>query len=232
MRPRGLITSVWAVTALTFFALILFVFLKVPEAQPQAGGLAQKIFYFHVPAAYALYLCGAVCFLGSAFYLYSPSDKADAWAKAGAECAAAFGAMVMVSGPLWAKKAWGVYWTWDPRLTSLLLSILIYVALVVLRTFSGSGEAERKFAAAFGILGTAVLPIVHYSVQLWGGNHPKVLKANGGGGLQDPSMVQALLGGFLAMTLLAALLLALRAQLALSQARLLRAEELAPDTNG
>jgi heme exporter protein C len=232
MRPRGIITGVWVLTALTFFALILFVFLKVPEAQPQAGGLAQKIFYFHVPAAYALYVCGGVCFLGSAFYLYNPTDKADAWARAGAECAAAFGGMVMVSGPLWAKKAWGVYWTWDPRLTSLLLSILIYVALVVLRAFAGSGDAERKFAAAFGILGTAVLPIVHYSVQLWGGNHPKVLKSNGGGGLQDPAMVQALLAGFFAMTLLAALLLTLRAQLALSQARLLRAEELAPDTNG
>lgn len=232
MRPRGLITGIWAATALVFFALILFVFLKVPEAQPQAGGLAQKIFYFHVPAAYALYLCGAVCFLASGFYLYEPSDKRDAWAKAGAECASVFGGMVMVSGPLWAKKAWGVYWTWDPRLTSLLLSILIYVAIVVLRNFSGNGDAERKFAAAFGILGTAVLPIVHYSVQLWGGNHPKVLKANGGGGLQDPAMVQALLGGFLAMTLLAVLLVTLRAQLNLAQSRLLRAEELSPDTNG
>jgi heme exporter protein C len=219
MRPRGLIIGVWAVAALTFFALILFVFLKVPEAQPQAGGLAQKIFYFHVPAAYALYVCGGVCFIASALYLANPSDKRDAWAKSGAECA---------------KKAWGVYWTWDPRLTSLLLSILIYVALVVLRRFAGSGDAERRFAAAFGILGTAILPIVHYSVQLWGGNHPKVLKANGGGGLQDPAMVQALLGGFFAMTLLAGLLLTLRAQLAYSQARLLRAEELAPetDTNG
>lgn len=232
MRPRGLIIGTWAVTALVFFALILFVFLRVPEAQPQAGGLAQKIFYFHVPAAYALYLCGGVCFIASGLYLYEPSDKRDAWAKAGAECASIFGGMVMVSGPLWAKKAWGVYWTWDPRLTSLLLSILIYVALVVLRNFSGNGDAERKFAAAFGILGTAVLPIVHYSVQLWGGNHPKVLKANGGGGLQDPAMVQALLGGFLAMTLLAALLVTLRAQLAVAQSRLLRAEELAPDTNG
>lgn len=232
MRSRGLIVGTWAITTLAFFALILFVFLKVPEAQPQAGGLAQKIFYFHVPAAYALYLCGGVCFIASGLYLYEPSDARDAWAKAGAECASIFGGMVMVSGPLWAKKAWGVYWTWDPRLTSLLLSILIYVAIVVLRNFSGNGDAERKFAAAFGILGTAVLPIVHYSVQLWGGNHPKVLKANGGGGLQDPAMVQALLGGFVAMTLLAALLVTLRAKLALSQARTLRAEELAPDTNG
>lgn len=231
-ESRPVLLGVWALATLTFIALILFVFLKVPEAQPQAGGLAQKIFYFHVPAAYALYVCGFVCFLASALYLADPTDKKDAWAKAGAECASVFGGMVMVSGPLWAKKAWGVYWTWDPRLTSLLLSILIYVALVVLRRFAGTGDAERRFAAAFGILGTAILPIVHYSVQLWGGNHPKVLKANGGGGLQDPAMVQALLAGFFAMTLLAFLLLVLRAKLAYSQAGLLRAEELAPDTNG
>jgi heme exporter protein C len=139
--------------------------------------------------------------------------------------------MVMVSGPLWAKKAWGVYWTWDPRLTTLLLSILIYVAIVLLRSFAGGGDAERRFAAAFGVLGTANLPIIHYSVQKWGGNHPTVI-GKGGGGLQDPSMKIALFVGFFAMTLLAALLLTLRSRLAQSQARLLRAEELAPDTNG
>lgn len=232
MRHRGLILGLWVVTVLSFSALILFIFLRVPEAQPQAGGLAQKIFYFHVPAAYALYVCGGVCFFGSAAYLLKPTDARDAWAKAGAECASVFGGMVMVSGPLWAKKAWGVYWTWDPRLTSLLLSILIYVAIVLVRSFMGSGDAERRFAAAFGILGTAVLPIVHYSVQLWGGNHPRVLKANGGEGIKDPAMIQALLGGFFAMTLLAVLLLTLRKNLALSQARLLRAEELAPDPHG
>lgn len=231
MRSRGLIVGTWALTALTFFALILFIFLKTPLAQPQAGGLAQKIFYFHVPSAYALYLSGTVCFIASALYLAGPSDRRDAWAKAGAECASVFGALVMVSGPLWAKKAWGVYWTWDPRLTTLLLSILIYVAIVLLRSFAGGGEAERKFAAAFGVLGTANLPIIHYSVQKWGGNHPNVL-GKGGGGLQHPAMGQALAGGFVAMTLLAALLLTLRAQLAQSQARLLRAEELTPDANG
>jgi heme exporter protein C len=212
--------------------LILFIFLRVPMAQPQAGGIAQKIFYFHVPAANALYLCGAVCFVASALYLYRPSEAANAWAKAGAECASIFGALVMVSGPLWAKKAWGVYWTWDPRLTTLLLSILIYVALVLLRSFAGGGEAERKFAAAFGILGTANLPIIHYSVQKWGGNHPTVLKSSGGGGLGDPTMYYALYWGLVAMALMAILLLTLRANLAKAEARLLRAEELAPDTNG
>jgi heme exporter protein C len=214
--------------AAVFAGLIPFIFLKTPEAQRAAGGLAQKIFYFHVPAAYALYLCGTVCFIASALYLVRPTDARDAWAKAGAECASVFGGLVMVSGPLWAKKAWGVYWTWDPRLTTLLLSILIYVAIVLLRSFAGSGEAERKFAAAFGVLGTANLPIIHYSVQKWGGNHPTVI-GKGGGGLQDPSMVQALMGGFFAMTLLAGLLLYMRAQLALAESRLLSAEELMPE---
>ena len=230
-RPQGWILGLLGLTGLVFIGLILFIFLKTPVAQPEAGGLAQKIFYFHVPSAYALYLSGAVCFVASALYLAGPSDARDAWAKAGAECASIFGALVMVSGPLWAKKAWGVYWTWDPRLTTLLLSILIYVAIVLLRNFTGTGEAERKFSAAMGVLGTANLPIIHFAVRFWGGNHPTVI-GKGGGGLQDPAMGQALGGGFVAMTLLAVLLLTSRAQLAQSQARLLRAEELAPDTNG
>jgi heme exporter protein C len=214
------------VTAVTFAILIAFVFLRVPDAQLPAGGVSQKIFYFHVPAAYAMYLSGVVGFLASAWYLAGASDKRDAWAKAGAECACIFGSMVLTSGPLWAKKAWGVYWTWDPRLTTLLLTVLIYAAVVVLRAFGGAGEAERKFAAALTVLGTVTLPIVHYSVQKWGGNHPTVI-SKGGGGLAHPDMKLALTLGFVAMTLLAALLLWVRARLALAQSRLAAVEELA-----
>jgi heme exporter protein C len=215
-----------AVTAVTFLGLIAFVFLRVPEAQITAGGLAQKIFYFHVPSAYAMYLSGIVAFFASAFYLAGATDKRDAWAKAGAECACCFGVLVLTSGPLWAKKAWGVYWTWDPRLTTLLLSVLIYAAVVVLRAFGGSGDAERRFAAALTVLGTVILPIVHYSVQKWGGNHPTVI-AGKGGGLGDPNMKLALSIGFFAMTLLALLLLWVRARLALATTRLTHVEELA-----
>lgn len=217
----------WALlvaTALTFAVEIAFVFLKVPAAQLPAGGLAQKIFYFHVPSAYAMYLCGAVGFMGSAAYLVNASDVRDAWAKAGVECAACFGGLVMVSGPLWAKKAWGVYWTFDPRLTSLLLTVLMYAAIVVLRNFGGNGEAERRFAAGFTILGTTMLPVIHYAVQLWGGNHPTVI-TKGGGGLHHPDMTRALLLGFVAMTLLSALLVWIRFRLALATARLAAVEE-------
>jgi heme exporter protein C len=170
---------------------IYFVFLKTPAAQIEAGGLAQKIFYFHVPAAYGMYVCGTTCLVASAMYLLKQTEARNAWAKAGAEGAVMFGALVMCSGPLWAKKAWGVYWTWDPRLTTLLLSVLIYVAVVLLRAFTGDGRAERVFAAALGVLGTVNLPIIHYSVQKWGGNHPTVV-TKGGGGLGDPSMYHAL----------------------------------------
>jgi heme exporter protein C len=212
--------------AAVFAGLIPFIFLKTPEAQRAAGGLAQKIFYFHVPAAYAMYLGGTVCFIASALYLARESDTRDAVARAGSEVAVVFGAMVLSSGPLWAKKAWGVYWTWDPRLTTALLSWAIYVAVVLLRNFAGEGAAERRFAAALGVLGWFNLWLIHLSVQLWGGNHPTVI-TRGGGGLRDPSMGQALGIGFLAMTLLAAALIWLRARLHVQRARLERAEHLA-----
>jgi len=201
-------------TGAAFATLFVMAFRVAPLAQEAAGGLAQKIFYFHVPSAYAMYLSGTVCFVASCAYLLSPTPRRDALARAGAECAVLFGALVITSGPLWAKKAWGVYWAWDPRLTTTLLSVLVYVSVVLLRAFTGDGEAERRFAAALGVLGTVNLPIIHYSVRRWGGNHPTVI-GKGGGGLAHPAMGQTLAVGFLAMTLLALLLLWLRARVAL-----------------
>lgn len=226
-RSDAAFNALLLLTAAVFLYLIFYVFLRAPTAQLQAGGLAQKIFYFHVPSAYAMYLSGVVCFVASALYLASPSDARDSWARAGAECAVLFGTMVLTSGPLWAKKAWGVYWTWDPRLTTTLLSLLIYVAIVVLRAFAGNGEAERKFAAALGVLGTVNLPIIHYSVMKWGGNHPTVITKQGGG--LHPDMKYALTVGFVAMTLLAVVLLWSRARLALADARLAHVEERAAE---
>jgi heme exporter protein C len=195
------------------------IFLFTPTAQMQAGGLAQKIFYFHVPMAFGVYLTGAVCFIASAIYLIKPTEKANAWARAGSDCAAFFGTMVLCSGPLWAKKAWGVYWTWDPQLTTLLLSALVYYSVTLLRAFAGDGAAERRFAAALGIMGAINLPIIHYSVQKWGGNHPTVNRSGGGG--MDSSMKLAFVLGILTMTvLLPPLLLWLRSRLAHLQAKL------------
>jgi heme exporter protein C len=217
-------TLLVAITAIAFGISVPFVFLNTPTAQLAAGGLAQKIFYFHVPAAIAMYVGGTVCFGASIAYLLRDTDERDALARAGAEIAVLFGALVLASGPLWAKKAWGVYWTWDPRLTTALLSWAIYVAIVVLRQFAGEGSAERRFAAAIGVLGWFNLWLVHLSVQLWGGNHPTVV-GRGGGGLGDPRMGQALGLGFLTTLLLTAVLVWLRTRLHVTEARLERAEQ-------
>jgi heme exporter protein C len=210
-----------ALTAAAFVGEVLFVFLRTPiEARM---GIVQKIFYFHVPSWYGMYIGAGACFLGSLVYLVRTTDVSDAFARAGAEVAVVFGSIGLITGPLWGAKAWGHFWTWDPRLTTALLSFLIYVAYLVLRAFAGEGTGERRFAAAMGVLGAANLPIIHYSVQKWGGQHPVVITGSGGG-LQHPDMKIALAGGFLCFTLMAALMLWARTRIELAQSRLARAE--------
>jgi heme exporter protein C len=225
--PKGqaVFVGLLALATLLFLAALYYVDRAPVE---RTMGIVQKIFYFHVPSAYAMYLGAAACFVGSAGYLARGTDAWDAVARAGAELAVVFGAIVMTTGPLWAAKAWGFYWTWDPRLTTSLLSVLIYVAYLVLRSFAGDGTGERRFAAALGILGAANLPIIHYSVKKWSGQHPTVI-TNKGGGLQHPDMKTALLLSFLAFTLLAGLMLWARVRVELARARLARAEEDAVD---
>jgi heme exporter protein C len=218
-KKDALFYSILALFAVAVSATIWQIFMHTPTAQPQAGGIAQKIFYFHVPVAVAIYVTGGTCFLGSAVYLVRPTETANAWARAGSDCAAFFGLLVLSSGPFWAKMAWGVYWTWDPQLTTLLLSVLIYSSIGLLRAFAGEGAAERRFAAALGVMGTVNLPIIYFSVSKWGGNHPTVVRAGGGG--MDSSMWPAFIMGHVALTiLLAALVLFLRSRLALLQANL------------
>jgi heme exporter protein C len=101
---------------------------------------------------------------------------------------------------------------------------LLYTATLVLRQFGGDGAAERKFASALGVLGTVNLPIVHYAVQKWGGNHPQVISGEGGG-LKHPAMVQGLLLGFVALALLSTFLLWMRFRVAKAEARLIHAEQ-------
>ena len=215
-RTRAMV-ALWLVTTALIVGTIQFVFLKVPTEATQ--GIVQKIFYFHVPAANGMYLGAVACFIGSVGYLWRGSMGWDALARGGADVAVMMGLMVLISGPLWAAPIWGTYWTWDPRLTTSLLSQLIYVAYIILRNFSGDGEAERRFAAALGILGAATLPIIKYSVQKFGGIHPRVI-SKGGGGLQHPDMKWGLALGMLAFVMLGILLVWQRARTHIAQTRL------------
>lgn len=214
---------------LSTILLVLAIHWSLAKAPIEATmGVVYKIFYFHVPSAYAMYIGATACFLGSVMYLLKPTDGRDALARAGAELAIVMGIIEIVTGALWAAKSWGYFWTWDPRLTTAMLSWLVYVAYVVLRSFSGDGPGERKFAAALGILGAANLPIIHYSVQKWGGQHPTVVTGKGGG-LQHPDMKIAFALGMIAFTFFSITLLWARVRLELVKSRIARAEEDAVD---
>ncbi len=210
------------VTAAQLITTLYWAFMRAPVEKTM--GIVQKIFYFHVPSAYAMYLGAGACLVGSVLYLVRPTDASDALARAGAELAVVFGLIVITTGPLWAAKAWGYFWTWDPRLTTTLLSVMLYVAYLLLRTFTGDGAAERKFAAALGILGAANLPIIHFSVQKWSGQHPTVITGKGGG-LQHPDMRIALTLGFCTFTLLAIHLLWMRTRIEIARSKVAALEE-------
>jgi heme exporter protein C len=229
MPSRGSSTAFYALLATSTVLLlgaIDVVFMRAPIEKSM--GIVQKVFYFHVPCAYSMYIGATACFVGSVGYLLKGTDRWDALARAGAEVAVVMGLLVLVTGTLWAAKSWGYYWAWDPRLTTALLSWLIYVAYQVLRAFSGDGAGERKFAAALGILGAANLPIIHFSVQKWGGQHPEVVTGKGGG-LAHPDMKLGFALAMLAFTVFTVTLLYALVRLELVQRRLLRIEAEAID---
>lgn len=205
----------WLTLLLVCLALV-WVFFRAP--QDAVMGPVQRIFYFHVASAYAMYLGAIACLIGSVWYLKARALRADALGYAGAQVAVLFGAIVMVTGPLWALKAWGHYWTWDPRLTTSLLTVLIYASYVVLRRYSQDNEFTRKFAASIGVIGALNLPLIHFSVRKWSGQHPQVI-TQGGGGLHHPDMSIAFALSMLAFTLLAMTLVAARTRLLIAQAR-------------
>ncbi|MGF1464741.1 MAG: cytochrome c biogenesis protein CcsA [Sandaracinaceae bacterium] len=201
-RPPPALVGLAALTALLVGVSLWLIFVVAPvEARM---GIVQKIFYFHVPSAYAMYLGFGLCGIGSSVYLLRRRGRWDALAVAGAEVGLLFALIVLTTGPMWARKAWGVWWTWDPRLTTTLLAAMIFTAYAVLRSSGAAGEAEKRFASALAIVGMFMLPVIHFSVQQWRGTHPQVI-SRGGGGLH-PDMVPALIVGFVTFTCLTALL--------------------------
>jgi heme exporter protein C len=176
--------------------------------------LIQKIFYFHVPAWIAMYAGIAVCGVASVVYLFKSRPAADRLAVAAAELIVLFGAIGLVTGPLWGRKAWGVWWQWDARLTMALLLELVFIAYLLVRAYGGPGS--DKLAAAVGIFGTAVSPFVYVSVNIWRTIHP----LNTVVPTLKPTMFRPFLFCAIAFVMLFALLLNLRVYLAKEQAML------------
>jgi len=133
-------------------------------------GLVQKIFYFHVPCAWLLMLSTLVCAGGSIAFLFGGSERGDRVALSAAELGVLFGLCVLVSGPLWAKAAWGVFWQWEARLTSSLLLWLMLVAYVLARRYGGA--SARRLAAALALFAAIDIPLVYFSVRFFRSIHP------------------------------------------------------------
>jgi len=133
-------------------------------------GLVQKIFYFHVPSWFAMFTSVLICGVASVLYLAKGDAKWDRLARSAAEIAFLFGLMGLVTGPLWGRKAWGVWWQWDAKLTVALLLEMTFGAYLLLRTFAGAGA--EKLAAGLAIFGMANVPFVYYAAHLWRTVHP------------------------------------------------------------
>jgi heme exporter protein C len=209
-----------ALTAVLTLITLWQIFMVSPVEKQM--GIVQKIFYFHVPSAYGMYLGFGVSAIASAVYLAKRDDRWDALAVAGAEVGSLFCVIVLMTGPFWARKAWGTFWTWDPRLTTTLLAGMIYFAYVVLRSFGAAGEVEKRFAAGLAIFGLLDLPIIHFSVQRWRGTHPTVITGKGGG--LHPDMYPSLFLSFALFTLLASVLIWQRMRAERQNQRLLALE--------
>jgi len=193
-------------------AALWMIFLVVPnEAQM---GAVQRIFYVHVPSAWVAYLCFFTVAGASIRYLWTRSEAADRLAVAAAEVGVLFCTLLLVTGPIWARPIWGVWWTWDPRLTMTIILWAIYLGYVMLRAFGEGDDGIASYAAVLGIFGVLSIPVLRVAARLLKGMHPAVLTTReGGSGLADPTMRTTLYVSAIAMLLLGAWILVVRYRL-------------------
>ena len=160
---------------LMLFALYtIFIYAPVEKTM----GIIQKIFYIHVPAAFLAYLAFFITFIASIFYLYRKDSKWDTVAHCAVETGVIFCTIVLITGPIWAKPIWNVWWTWDPRLTTTLILWFTYVAYLMLRRVVKENQ-QANLAAVFGIIGFINVPITFFSIRLWRTIHPVIITSKG-----------------------------------------------------
>jgi heme exporter protein C len=180
-----------------------------------AQGEIFRIIFYHVPSASVAFLFFAVSLIGSIAYLAFRRNRdgwaqiADAWALAGAEVGVVFCTVVLLTGPIWGRRAWGIWWTWDARLTTTLVLWLIYVSYLLLRRFA-AGPQMQTYAAVLGIFGALDVPIVYMSNRWWRTQHPAPVFGGSEGSGMDPSMVHPFLWNMLAWFCWGVLILGIR----------------------
>ncbi len=188
------------VSSVFMLVALYMVFIFAPDTE---SGVVQRIFYFHIPLAWIAFLAFFVVFGSSIMYLWKRDKKWDAIASSSAEVGLVFTTLFLLTGSIWAKPEWGVWWTWDSRLTSSLILWLIYIAYFIVRSYISEEGQRARFSSVIGIIGFIDVPIVVITIFLWRTTHPRIEA-------MDPRVTATLMVSIAAFTALYLLLFAQR----------------------
>jgi len=201
-----------ATTGIVIAVALYAAFLYAPTERTM--GTIQRIFYFHVPAGMVGIWAFLLVFVGSIAFLLTRDLRWDRFSEASAEVGLLYTTIVLITGPIWAKPVWGIWWTWDARLTSTLVLWFIYWAYVLIRAYVARPARRALLSAVVGILGAVDAPIVYFSIRWWRTQHPAPVIGGGSGSGLEPRMMQAFLLAILGYILLFAVFVTLRTRLA------------------
>src|SRR3954471_16692187 len=217
--------SILSIVTVVLLAYALYQALVVAPTERTMGDV-QRIFYYHVPSAWTAFLLFMGNLVASVIYLIRRNPKADALAVVCAEVGVVFCTVVLVTGPIWARPVWGIWWTWDARLTSTLVLWLIYVSYLLLRRYASGGQTPA-LAAALAIFGFLDVPFVYMAIRWFRTQHPQPVIGGGeNAGIAKP-MLHALLMNFVAFLALAILLVWIRYAMERMRARIDEAHAMA-----
>ena len=210
---RGKLITIAGLVGAAVLAVVALAFTPIEAFQ----GAAQKIFYIHVPAAWAAMVAFSIVGIVSALYLWLQERRLDLFASASAEVGVAFSIVMLTTGPIWAKPIWGTWWTWDARLTLTLFLFFLFVGYLALRSAVHDPGERARFSAVLGILGLLLVPFVHLSVYLFRTLHPQPVVLKPSAPSLPPEMLRTLLIGVVAFTVLYIGFVTLRYGIALAQ---------------
>jgi heme exporter protein C len=213
LTRRGVRLSVAALVGLAGVYVLALGYTPIEARQ----GVAQKIFYLHVPAAWSALLAFSLVGITSALYLWLLDPRLDRFAAASAEVGVAFSAVMLTTGPIWAKPIWGTWWTWDARLTLTLFLFFLFIGYLALRASVHDPAERARFSAVVGILGMLLVPFIHLSVYLFRTLHPQPVVLKPSAPSLPPQMLRTLLISTLVFTLLYVGLVTLRYGLSLAE---------------
>ena len=213
LARRGLVISLAAFVGLAGVYLLALGYTPVEARQ----GMAQKIFYLHVPSAWCALIAFSLVGVTSALYLWLHDPRLDRFAAASAEVGVAFSAVMLTTGPIWAKPIWGTWWTWDARLTLTLFLFFLFIGYLALRASVHDPAERARFCAVVGILGMLLVPFIHLSVYLFRTLHPQPVVLKPSAPSLPPEMLRTLLVSVAVFTVLYVGLVTLRYALGMAE---------------